>query len=170
MKSTQGLLIIGIALMAVAQFTYAQQVPTRVHTPPLITSAAGDLSATDEVIGDSMVLPLLGMSDHIDGRLAFLEAEIKPTSAQLPLWNAFASAARANAAAENAMLQEQNQIPISDSTAASLPQRLEAHERHLRAHLKMLQTISTALLPLYASLSDEQKKVAEGLVNGAAGL
>jgi hypothetical protein len=34
----------------------------------------------------------------------------------------------------------------------------------------MLQTITAALLSLYALLSDEQKKAAEGLVNGAAGL
>jgi len=68
------------------------------------------------------------------------------------------------------MLQQESESIDNGGITPSLPQRLQAHERHLTSHLKMLQTISAALLPLYASLSDEQKKAAEGLVNGAAGL
>lgn len=68
------------------------------------------------------------------------------------------------------MRQQQSSAIDNDSPTPSLPQRLEAHERDLRAHLQMLQTISTALLPLYASFSVEQKKLAEGFANGAAGL
>ena len=68
------------------------------------------------------------------------------------------------------MLQQESESIDNGGITPSLPQRLQAHERHLTAHLKMLQTIAVALLPLYASFSDEQKKAAQGLVNGAAGL
>ena len=37
------------------------------------------------------------MAGHVDGRLAYLKAELKITEAQEPLWNAYAAAARDNA-------------------------------------------------------------------------
>jgi hypothetical protein len=43
------------------------------------------------------------MTEHIEGRLAFLKTELKITDAQLPLWNAFAQAMRDNATAMRAM-------------------------------------------------------------------
>ena len=163
-------IIFGTLLMTAFPLAHSQQGPPRTHTTAAMTAPAGQVLATDEVLADNMVLPLLGMSDHIEGRLAFLKTELKITPMQLPLWSAFAAAARANAAQENAMEQEEFAAINNDSATPSLPQRLEARERHLKAHLKMLQTISAALLPLYASFSDEQKKMAEGLANGAAGL
>jgi hypothetical protein len=46
-----------------------------------------------------MMGPGSGMStiDHIEGRIAFLRAELKITDAQMSAWNAFADALRANA-------------------------------------------------------------------------
>ena len=35
--------------------------------------------------------------DHIEGRIAFLKAELKITDVQMPQWNAFADTLRANA-------------------------------------------------------------------------
>ena len=43
------------------------------------------------------------MAKHMEGRLAFLKAELKITDAQLPLWNAFAQAMRDNVSAMQAM-------------------------------------------------------------------
>ena len=37
------------------------------------------------------------MAGHIEGRIAFLKAELKITDAQQPLWNAVADAMRASA-------------------------------------------------------------------------
>jgi len=42
---------------------------------------------------------MAAMTEHVEGRLAFLKTELKITDAQLPLWNAFAEAARGNAKA-----------------------------------------------------------------------
>jgi len=49
---------------------------------------------------ESMGMPaMLGnIADHIDGRIAYLKAELKITEAQDPLWNAFADALRSSAA------------------------------------------------------------------------
>ena len=49
--------------------------------------------AQHEVLGHAMMPPLLGMSDHVDGRLAFLQPEFKISPAQRVLWDAFTTAA-----------------------------------------------------------------------------
>ena len=165
MKTTYGLISLCVLVMG-AQVAQAQLRHPSVHEPRIILSGASGLVATDEVLGDAMVLPLLGMSDHIDGRLAFLQTELKINPAQRALWDAFSTAARANASQERAMLMQESSAMGNDNTIPSLPQRLETQERQLRAHLKMLQTISAALLPLYASFSEEQRKTAEDLANG----
>jgi len=93
--TTTRLLIFSCMLLTMsAQLAQAQQGSQRAHATQPPGSVAGDLMATDEVVSDSMVLPLLGMSDHIEGRLAFLKTELKITPMQLSLWNAFAAAAR----------------------------------------------------------------------------
>lgn len=43
------------------------------------------------------MMPMMGMADHVEGRIAFLKAELKITDAQLPQWNTFADALRSNA-------------------------------------------------------------------------
>jgi hypothetical protein len=50
---------------------------------------------------------------------------------------------------------------------ASLPEKLEYHAKIAAGHLANLQAIKTALDPLYASFSDEQKKAHGRLRIGA---
>lgn len=152
------------------QCAYAQQGVQRIHPSSPPVGGLSDMSATDAVVTDNLVLPLVGMSDHIEGRLAFVKTELKITAAQMTLWDAFATASRVNAARENELIARESSDLTSDGAAPALPQRLQAHENHLIAHLKMLKAISAALLPLYASLSDTQKKTAEALAGGAVGL
>src|SRR5215472_16748746 len=50
-------------------------------------------------------MPMMAMmAGHVEGRLAFLKTELKITDAQLPLWNNFAEAVRANAKAMQDMM------------------------------------------------------------------
>ena len=57
-------------------------------------------------------MPLMGvmqmmmgsMTDHVEGRIAFLKTELKITDAQQPLWNAVGDAMRANAKDMAAMM------------------------------------------------------------------
>lgn len=51
--------------------------------------------------------------------------------------------------------------------AATLPARLDRQGTMLAAHLS---AVLQALEPLYASFSDEQKKIADGLMIGPMGL
>ncbi len=104
---------------------------------------------------------MAAMTEHVEGRLAFLKTELKITDAQMPLWNAFAEAVRANAKAMEKMMQGGM---MGTSRSASLPEKLAMREKMMAAHLDALRRLKTAVDPLYAALSDEQKKTADEIM------
>jgi hypothetical protein len=59
---------------------------------------------------------------------------------------------------------------MQTGAAATVPARLDRQETMLTAHLDGLKALKAALEPLYASLSGEQKKVADGLMIGPMGM
>jgi hypothetical protein len=108
--------------------------------------------------------PGMGMVDRVEGRIAFLQAELKITPAQTAAWNAFAVALRSNAqrlAGPRMAMMGANQ---------TMAQRLEAQERWLSARLEGTRALRTAHTTLYASLSDEQKRVADELLGSHMGM
>jgi hypothetical protein len=119
------------------------------------------------MIGQGGMPMMAAMAGHIEGRLAFLKTEIKITDAQLPLWNAFAQAARESAKAMEEMMQG-GMMGMSQS--GTLPDRLAVREKIMAAHLEALRKLKTAVDPLYAALSDEQKKTADTLVLSPMGM
>lgn len=107
----------------------------------------------------------MGPGKHIEGRLAFLRAEIGITEAQAPVWNTFADAVRKSA------MHKMGSMPMmqpKDATA-DWPATMEAHEKMMASHLEGLRTIRAAAQPLYAALSDNQKKMANELMTGPMG-
>ena len=106
------------------------------------------------------------MVDHVEGRLAFLKTELKISDAQMPQWSKFADALRSTAASMNGMHQQMMQGAMPDT----LPARLDLREQMLSSHLEALKSMRAALDPLYASFSDEQKKVADELMVGRMGM
>ena len=106
------------------------------------------------------------MGRHVEGRLAFLKTELKITDAQLPLWSAVADAMRANAKTMGNMAGGM----MAGSQGATLPDKLAMREKMMTAHLEALRKFKAAVDPLYASLSDEQKKTAEELLIGLMGM
>ena len=108
------------------------------------------------------------MAGHIDGRLAYIKAELKVTEAQESLWNSYAAAARDNA---NAMLTHcSTMMSQHGASAVSLPDRLDQHEQLMTAHLEAMRAMNKALKPLYAALSDSQKHTADELAWGPMGM
>ena len=93
---------------------------------------------------------------HIEGRLAFVKAELKITNAQEKAWTDFANALRqASAKAHEAGAMR----PMSGAPGATTPPQLvEQYEKHLAARLEAVRIVKPTLEPLYTSLSDEQKQ------------
>src|SRR6516162_11616628 len=106
------------------------------------------------------------MTEHIEGRLAFLKTELKITDAQLPLWNAFAQAMRDNASTMQAMpypMMEMNK-------AATLFDKLAERETILAARLEAVRKLKAAAEPLYAALNADQKKTADDIMLSPMGM
>lgn len=94
---------------------------------------------------------------RVDGRLAFLKAELKITPEQEKAWTDFATALRqvaAKARDSGGMMRGMS----GEAGNAMPPQMLEQYEQHLTQRLEAVRTLRTVLTPFYAVLSDEQKK------------
>ena len=150
------------------------------HHPPAPPAAAGPGMPGGMAGGGDM--PMMGMmrmmmgrdgmsmmgamARHVEGRLAFLKTELKITDAQLPLWNAVADAMRANAKTMGDMAGGM----MGGSETATLPDKLAMRDKMMTAHLEALRKFKAAVDPLYAALSDEQKKTADELLIGPMGM
>lgn len=111
--------------------------------------------------GRMMDLP----TDHIEGRIAYLHAELKITDAQMPVWTEFATVMRANA-----KRIEDAQKTQPQRTTASAADRLDNQERWLTVRLESVKALKPAYAKLYAALDDKQKKVADELLTPHMGV
>ncbi len=95
--------------------------------------------------------------DRIEGRIAFLRAELRITDSQNAVWNAFANALR---------VQAQKSSTSSDamSDGGSLLDRIDRQERALATKIENVRTLKAAIVPLLSAMSDEQKKTADQLL------
>lgn len=129
-----------------------QATPVRPH--------GDDMPMPDPMTG----MPMQGQGaiplDRIEGRVAFMHAELGITQAQEPLWDKFANALRGS----RQHLQEARQALGSTSAQISMRARLAAYEKHLAERLAALQKTREALDNLYASLDDAQQRAADEVV------
>ncbi len=105
-----------------------------------------------------------GGSMHIEGRIAFLKAELGITADQESQWAAFADAMRASAGAMQATMHET--MMSGDGPPLTLPERMEWHEQMMSQRLEQLQSLRAAAEPLYDSLTPDQKQKADTLMMG----
>jgi hypothetical protein len=96
------------------------------------------------------------MLERIEGRLAFMRAELK---AQVPAWNQLADIIRAAAKQLN---ERMNSVFFGEPK--TLPERVELQEQFMTLRLEETKSIKAALKSLYDVLSHEQKKEADEMV------
>lgn len=180
--------LLAMALATMTTGALAQQPPNQQPqlgtTPP--TTAATPAPSTPGMPMGAMprgqgmlmmgAMPMMGMMQmmmggqhmaaHVEGRIAFLKAELKITGTQLPLWNAVAEAMRASAKSMTGM---PSQMAMMQS-ATPLPEKLAAHEKMMATHLEGLRKLKAAIDPLYAALDTGQKKTADELMIGPMGM
>jgi hypothetical protein len=98
----------------------------------------------------------MGPLRHVEGQIAFYKAELKITDAQAGEWNAFTDVLRGIAAKRRTMPQAEG--------PATAPEQIERTVAALSLRLDAMKSVVTAAKPLYAVLSDDQKKIADDLV------
>lgn len=103
------------------------------------------------------MMHMMAGDEHIEGRIAFIKAELKITDAQEKTWTEFADALRKAAATSRETHHRMGAMSGSPGEVA-LPQLVDQHEKRLANRLEAAQTIKAALTPFYSDLSDEQKK------------
>lgn len=103
--------------------------------------------------------------DRIEGRIAFLRAELKITDAQAGAWNAFADTLRANARKlgelRASMMGRSGDAQQPSSTMAD---RLDRQEQWLLARLEGTRAMKATFAKLNEALSDEQRKTANEIL------
>jgi hypothetical protein len=97
---------------------------------------------------------------HLDGRIAFLKAELKITPQQEPQWDKVAQTMRENARETRTAF---DQARGNRGQAQSAVARLEARQRFGTLHQQNAERFLAAFRPLYTSLSEDQKKSADEL-------
>lgn len=119
--------------------------------------------------GDRMMMsmgPMVGCpgsTGSVDARLASLHTTLGITGAQEALWGTYAGAYRRSTLSMG--MGVMGSMNSMDSMGAMpLPARLQHHETMMSTHLTSLHDLRAALVPLYASLSAEQKATADAMV------
>lgn len=107
------------------------------------------------------------MLGRVEGRLAFMKAELKITDAQAGPWNAFADSVRTAAKLHNHRMQG---MFSGDDQSKPLPDRIEQNEQFMSARLDQIKLIKASLKSLYAVLTDEQKQEANDMMIPMVGM
>jgi len=103
-----------------------------------------------------------GRADHVEGRIAYLRAELKITDAQAPQWDAVASAMRRGAEAERALRDEMH---AQDGKPMTAVERLARRDKANAIHTENAKAFTAAFTALYARMGDDQKKAADQLLS-----
>ncbi|MBY0338081.1 MAG: Spy/CpxP family protein refolding chaperone [Acetobacteraceae bacterium] len=97
---------------------------------------------------------------RLEGRIAFIRAELRITDAQARAWDTFAAALRAS----RNHLDEAREVLHTATGAADPMARLQAYEAHLAARAEAVRSSRLAFDALFAQLDDAQKRAATGLM------
>ncbi len=99
---------------------------------------------------------------RVNGRVAFLKAELAISDAQSKVWASYAAALQKNL--EN--MHASRMTMAGNMSAQSPVDRLDKHLATMESRLAALKEMRPALADLYAALSDTQKKTADQLLTG----
>jgi hypothetical protein len=129
-------------------------------------SQGGMMQMMEKMMGSHMSMPGMGatsgtadVTDRIEGRIAFLKAELEITDKQMADWNVLADALRSS----RQHLVEARKYLVPDNKANS-PDRMERYERHLTERLEAVKSARTSFARLYPTLSDSQKQTADTIL------
>jgi LTXXQ motif family protein len=102
----------------------------------------------------------------MEGRLAYIKADLAITDAQMAAWDAYAGAVRARHSTMESMHADMLKAKESGSALQGLDARIKAMESKIES-LKAIKPVTEAL---FAVLTEEQKKKADQLLGGRCGM
>jgi len=99
------------------------------------------------------------VTERLEGRIAFLKAELQINDGQIADWNSLADALRSS---RQHLLEARKMLGMDDKVGGI--ERLDHYERHLSERLEAIKSARAALTRLYVSLSDSQKQTADTIL------
>jgi hypothetical protein len=137
-------------VLSVFAITTLMAGPLMAQSPAQPGTMGQDGSSMPMMQGGSQgcIKPMTGMAQHVKGRIAFMRTELKITGEQLPQWNVFADAMRANARRMTEMHGMMGQ-----GASPSAPERLDHMEKMMAGMLEAMRSTKAALTPLFSMLS-----------------
>ncbi len=112
---------------------------------------------------------MMGMimgSPAVQGRLAYVKAELGITDAETAAWDGYASAVNARVTSMQGMHADMMQAMQTGSPMA----RMDAHIKAMESMVESLKALKPSTEALYAVLTDEQKQKADQLLGGGCGM
>lgn len=103
---------------------------------------------------------------HLAGMMAFDEVKLGITEAQRPAWKKLSDSLRTAHEPVRKACTDLQSLP-ADTT---LPARLERMQKMAEAHVTAMRTAIPAIEQFYATLSPEQKKLADTMMMGHGGM
>jgi hypothetical protein len=100
--------------------------------------------------------------NRIEGRIAFMKAELKITPAQESQWNAVSDAMRHNATQRQQLFEQMRSRGDQPMTAVD---HLNFRQRMSEVQAESAKSFATTFAALYTSLDDSQKKQADELLS-----
>ena len=137
------MLVGGVALAPAVSFAQAAGNPSSTRPPVAGTDSSTEATQTP-----------------IAARINYLHEKLQITPPQEPLWADVAQAMRENAAAAAPLIEER----AKSATSSNAIDNLGSYEKLGETQLDGLKKFIAAFQALYASLSDDQKKVADTVV------
>ena len=104
--------------------------------------------------------------EHVEGRIAYLKAELKITDAQSAPWDAFADTMRADASAMKTMHEGMGKA----SMPTTMPDRMAAQRKMMSERMAMMDRSEVSMKALYAALSTGQRTIFDQLMSGPMGM
>jgi hypothetical protein len=129
-------------------------------TAPALAQPAAP-GASPDATQSQRARPLPG--ERIEARLAYAKAALKITPAQEAQWNDLAAVLRRHAAAMDQQAAQRHSAHHDQSVSAI--ERLTQRQTLMSEAAARMSEVLEAAKPLYAVLSDEQKKEADALLN-----
>ena len=99
------------------------------------------------------------VTERIEGRIAFLKAEMQITDKQMADWNALADSLRSG---RQHPVDARKLLVMDDKTNSA--DRIEHYERHLAERLEAVRSARTAFTRLYPTLNEAQKQTADTIL------
>jgi protein CpxP len=120
-------------------------------------AVAGDPSATGSATVKAK--PAAGHAATIEQRIKDMHAKLLISPAQQPQWDAFADVMRNNARNMDQTFRQR----LNTMSAMTAPENMQSYGQVAMSHAQDMQKLVPAFQTLYDTMSDSQKKTADGV-------